>query len=157
QTQAQNAADAAATAAARTLNGASDANRSAATAKGVETATANMVLGESIQSGNVTVEHGSYHYDEAAQRFVPPIPPVSPDRYNLSRVPVTLERTPAFARVLGIDKFTVTAQATATHRPRDLAIILDFSGSMNNESDLWNNESYLGTANNSSNNLETVF
>jgi hypothetical protein len=37
----------------------------------------------------------------------------------------------------------VQAQSQAAHRPRDVCIVLDYSGSMNNESDLWNNESYL--------------
>src|SRR5262249_43353496 len=52
---------------------------------------------------------------------------------------------------------TVTAKATAAHRPRDVAIVLDYSGSMNNESDLWNNEGYLGSVNNSPNNTDSVF
>ena len=38
---------------------------------------------------------------------------------------------------------TVQAESQAAHRPRDVAIVLDYSGSMNNESDLWNCESYL--------------
>ena len=45
----------------------------------------------------------------------------------------------------------------AAHRPRDIAIILDYSGSMNNESDLWNAESYLGSLINTPNNTDPVF
>ena len=37
-----------------------------------------------------------------------------------------------------------------------MAIIIDFSGSMNNESDIWNCESYLGSYINQSNNPDTV-
>src|SRR5262249_33842484 len=35
-----------------------------------------------------------------------------------------------FGRVFGINSMNVSATATAAHRPRDLALILDFSGSM---------------------------
>src|SRR6185312_16980079 len=51
---------------------------------------------------------------------------------------------------------TVVATAVAAHRPRDVAVVLDFSGSMNNESDLWNCESYLGSFQNLSNNTDPV-
>ena len=52
---------------------------------------------------------------------------------------------------------TVTATATAAYRPRDVAIVLDYSGSMNNESDIWNCESYLGSMDNTPNNTDPVF
>ena len=51
---------------------------------------------------------------------------------------------------------TIVANAVAAHRPRDVAIVLDFSGSMNNESDLWNCEGYLGPLMNLSNNADPV-
>ena len=35
-----------------------------------------------------------------------------------------------FGRLFNISSFNLTANATAAHRPRDLALILDFSGSM---------------------------
>ena len=115
------------------------------------------ILGETIPSGEVTVNHGSYHYDVAAQKFTPQIPAVAPDNYNLTQVTVTHVVNLTFARVLGRTMATVSATSTAAHRPRDIAIVLDYSGSMNNESDLWNNESYLGSANNSSNNTDPIF
>src|SRR5262249_18156040 len=84
-----------------------------------------------------------------------------------------------FARAFGMidpsfnSVFTVTSTAQAAHRPRDVCIVLDYSGSMNNESDLWNNEAYLDNGlttttsgykwpqpsnpNLTSNNVETVY
>ena len=51
----------------------------------------------------------------------------------------------------------VTVTSTAAYRPRDVAMVLDFSGSMNNESDLWNCESYLGLYYNTPNNTDPIF
>jgi Mg-chelatase subunit ChlD len=48
---------------------------------------------------------------------------------------VTLHRESVplfFGRFLGSDSFDVSAKATATYRPRDIMLVLDFSGSMNN-------------------------
>jgi hypothetical protein len=41
-----------------------------------------------------------------------------------------------FARVLGFNDFTVQAEAVARYQPRDIALVLDFSGSMNDDSEL---------------------
>ena len=80
---------------------------------------------------------------------MPQFPPVSPDNYNLVQVDVSYAVQTNFA---GVFKYlnpsfnslvTVQATAQAAHRPRDVAIVLDYSGSMNNESDLWNCEAYL--------------
>jgi Mg-chelatase subunit ChlD len=38
-----------------------------------------------------------------------------------------------FARVLGHDTFTLQSQATAMFQPRDIVVVLDFSGSMNDD------------------------
>ncbi len=77
--------------------------------------------------------------------------------YDLTQATVTHTANTAFANVIGFKTFTISATATAAHRPRDVAVVLDFSGSMNNESDLWNNEGYLGSVNNSPNNTDAVF
>jgi hypothetical protein len=61
-----------------------------------------------------------------------------------------------FSRIFGFESITVSATATCIHRPRDVALVMDFSGSMNNESDLWNNEGYLGSENNSPNNKDPL-
>ncbi len=151
----QAAVDSAAIAGARSLDGTQ--NLSAATAAALTAATNYQILGTSISSAEVTVSHGSYHYDVSAQKFTPQIPAVAPDNFNLTQVTITHQVNSTFARVFGTTMSTVTATATAAHRPRDIAIILDYSGSMNNESDLWNNESYLGSANNSPNNADPIF
>ena len=65
--------------------------------------------------------------------------------------------TGTFCGIFGVPFTTVTVTATAAHRPRDVAIVLDYSGSMNNESDLWNVESYLGNMVNTPNNTDPVF
>ncbi len=41
-----------------------------------------------------------------------------------------------FARVLGQDKFAVAAESIAQYQPRDIAVVLDFSASMNDDSEL---------------------
>lgn len=155
KTECQAAADSAAIAGARSLDGTQ--NLPAATNQAVAAASECKILGETIPSGEVTVNHGSYHYDVAAEKFTPQIPAVAPDNYNLTQVTVTHVVNLTFARVLGRTMATVSATSTAAHRPRDIAIVLDYSGSMNNESDLWNNESYLGSVNNSSNNTDPIY
>jgi hypothetical protein len=82
---------------------------------------------------------------------------VAPDNYNLTQVVINHSANTAFARIFGMTTFNASATAVAAHRPCDVNIVLDFSGSMNNESDLWNNETYLGSVNNSSNNTDPVF
>jgi len=169
RTQAQNAADAAAMTGARTLNGSSNSNEPNAKINAAAVAELNSVLSQAVQASEVTVVDGSYDYDATSQVFVINIPPIQkydnsttpptalPLTYNLSRVTVTPSRQPAFSRVLGVTSLNVSATATAAHRPRDVCLVLDYSGSMNNESDLWNNEGYLTSANNSPNNNDTVY
>ena len=89
--------------------------------------------------------------------FTPQFPPVSPDNYNLTQVTVTPSMSSFFSRIFGLTSLNVQATATAAYRPRDVAIVLDFSGSMNNETDLWNCESYLGSMLNTPNNTDPVF
>ena len=85
------------------------------------------------------------------------------ENYNLTQV--TVNKSVARPRSPGLRVHRPSASsatATAAHRPRDVCIVLDYSGSMNNESDLWNNESYLDNGqaapnnpNKTSNNAET--
>ncbi len=142
QSACQAAADASAIAGARSLDGTQ--NLPGATAAATDAATAYEILGTPLKASEVAVSHGSYHYDASGQKFTPQIPAVAPDNFNLTKVVVTHSVSTTFARVLGSQTVTVTATSTAAHRPRDIAIVLDYSGSMNNESDLWNNEVVLG-------------
>src|SRR5262249_54862142 len=64
------------------------------------------------------------------QKFETRIPKDPNDNYSLAKVTVTYTGKTTFARILGISSFNTRATATAAHRPRDVAIILDFSGSM---------------------------
>ena len=57
--------------------------------------------------------------------------PVPPDNYNLVQADITHSVNTAFARVIGINTGSVTATSVAAHRPRDVTILIDFSGSMN--------------------------
>ena len=157
KTQAQNAADAAAFAAARSLTGGASANTANYTANGQAVAHENKLLGTDISAANLTITHGAYHYDSASQTFSPQFPPVAPDNYNLSQATITQGSPTYFGAVFGVSSFNISATAIAAHRPRDTTIVLDFSGSMNNESDLWNCEAYQGIYQGTSNNTDLVF
>ena len=69
------------------------------------------ILGAAIPASEVTVNHGSYHYDSSAQKFTPQIPAVAPDNYNLTQVTITHTVNTTFARVLG---------TIVEHRHRDV-------------------------------------
>ena len=157
KSQMQSAADAAAFAGARNLDGSSTSNLSGATSSAMNAATNNNVLGKPIAAGEVQVQHGAYHYDANSESFSPQFPPAPPDNFNLTQVTISRNVPLAFASVFNLFNTTVTVTAIAAHRPRDVSIVLDFSGSMNNESDLWNCETYLGTVNNTSNNTDPNF
>jgi Flp pilus assembly protein TadG len=185
KTQLQNAADAAAMAGARSLDGTPGQNLGAVGTPGsaadtvVKVAQANQVVGATIPAANVQSQFGAWHYDTTNQLFTPQYPPVPPDNYNLVQVTVSYTVNATFANAFawlcpGFNgQIQVGAVSIAAHRPRDIAIILDYSGSMNNESDLWNNEAYLDSGatnttsgytwpqtsnpNLTSNNTETVF
>jgi Flp pilus assembly protein TadG len=154
RTECQNAADLAAMAGARGLAGSAGGNVSSATSAALAAATANKILSQPIQASEVTIQHGAYHYDTTAQAFQPQYPPGSGDNYNLTQATITHDVSLAFARVFNQSTFNVVATAVAAHEPRDVAIVLDYSGSMNNESDLWNVETYLGSLIGTSNNLD---
>ncbi|MCS6976491.1 MAG: Tad domain-containing protein [Gemmatales bacterium] len=132
RTQAQNVADSAAMAGARTLNGdkVNDNNLSAAVTAAMTAATSNRIMGKSVVASQVTNQFGSYSYNDSLQRFVTHIPRASNDNWSLCRSTVTVTGDTYFAKVFGISSFTTTTVATAVHRPRDIALVLDFSGSM---------------------------
>ncbi|MDR3621804.1 MAG: pilus assembly protein TadG-related protein [Paludisphaera borealis] len=160
----QSAADVAAMTGARTLDGVMPQNLASATTNAKNAAGFYKVMGDPIASTEVTVQHGSYRYDRSKQQFSPSYSVQSNESYNLTKVTINKSCPTTFAQVLGYSAFKVAATAVAAHRPRDVAIVLDYSGSMNNESDLWNCESYLDNGqgstsnpNNTSNNQETVY
>ena len=166
--QCQNAADSAALAGTRTLNGSASSNISQAQAKALSAASANAALGLNsggkmamvpFTSAEVTTICGTYHYDTSSQSFYPAYTLASGENYNLLKVSVQRAVKNTFFAVAGgpnaaADNQTIVATAVAAHRPRDIAVILDFSGSMNDESDLWNADAYFGPYYNLSNNSD---
>jgi hypothetical protein len=157
RTQAQAIADTAAMTAARTLNGAPNPDLTVPITNAQLVASHNQVLSDSVQAAEVSVVLGAYHYDPARQTFVPQYPPTPPDNYNLASVTVTHGHPSAFSGIFGAPSLNVSATAVAAHRPRDVCIVLDYSGSMNNESDLWNAESYVGSFQGTANNADPIF
>ena len=155
--QLQDAADLAAIAGARTLNTGTAGNLTAATSNAQNAAITNLIVGTALTSPEIAVTHGSYHYNSASQTFAPQFPPSGSDNYGLTQVTITHKVPGTFSNLFGSSFCTVTATATAAFRPRDVAIVLDYSGSMNNESDIWNCESYLGSMENTPNNTDPVF
>src|SRR5262249_2277131 len=141
KTECQHAADCAATAGARTLNGDVPANNNYAAAgpKTIEAATACSVLSKPVQAASVSYEIGYYTYDRTARKFVALLPSSgstrpSSENWSLVRAQVSATNPAAFAKVFGALSLSTTAVATAVHRPRDLTIIMDFSGSMSFDS-----------------------
>ena len=133
--QAQDAADGAALAGARTLNGLSSANYNvtAATQMARTVAESNAILGTNITAAQVTTDQaGIYQYSTSAGRFQAVFgqTPTGTQSYGVIQVVITTSQKTTFANVMGISSMNVTANATAVHRPRDIAVVLDFSGSM---------------------------
>ncbi len=153
----QNAADLAAVAGVRTLTTGTSANQAAATTNAQNAAIANPILGQALAASEIAVTHGAYHYDSSSQTFSPQFPPSGTDNYGLTKVTITHQVAGTFGRIFGMNFSTVTATAIAAYRPRDVAVVLDYSGSMNNESDIWNCETYLGSLENTPNNTDPVF
>ncbi|MCI0682815.1 MAG: pilus assembly protein TadG-related protein [Gemmataceae bacterium] len=155
RSQCQNAADAAAMSGARTLNGDSTTNYNFAAVPGsvMKTASFNRILSEFVNQGKwdkivpvnsytfkreqVTLEIGTYAYryddanpsEEGFRIEIPRKDTIEP----YSAVRVTVAQPDAnffFGRVLGLTKYNTAADATAVHRPRDVIIVMDLSGSM---------------------------
>ncbi len=132
RTQCQAAADAAAMAGTRTLNGTTGNNYSNASPDAVESATNNSILGKPIASSQVTVNIGRYTYDSTANRFEGQFPGPSNDNWTLVQAIVTtnLSGQLAFSKIFNFTPSSITTKSTAVHRPRDICIVLDYSGSM---------------------------
>jgi|GEM_PF-1298606 Flp pilus assembly protein TadG len=132
--EAQNAADLAALTAARSLNGdaTSNYNQSVAAANAQNILSYNTILGQPIQSSQLQLSFGSYDYDQTTQTFSAHFPPMAGKPVTAVTATVTSNNaSSAFGTIFGIQLLPrVTASATAVHRPRDIALVLDLSGSM---------------------------
>ena len=133
RTQCQNAADLAALAGTRLLNGnVADNNRPAAQNFATSSATANSVLAVPLTSSQITVTTGVYRYSSTSQQFAADFSGTknAGESWTAMQVQVNTQQPTYFAQVFSINPITVSAVAAAVHRPRDLAIVLDFSTSM---------------------------
>ncbi|MGF1579594.1 MAG: pilus assembly protein TadG-related protein [Gemmataceae bacterium] len=155
----QNAADAGAMAGCRRLNGneTQGYNFQSAPNKAIEAATSNTILnraiaGDSTQefdiedessnpihqftSGSVDVQIGTYTYvyndaDPSSEKFELYIPRNSEEEpYSAVRVTIQHRSDYQFAKIFGLNFFDVRSTAVAVHRPRDIVIVMDLSGSM---------------------------
>lgn len=151
RSQAQNAADTAAMTGARTINGGTTQNVSSAPTNAVKAAMQNKVLNQNVSanlgsittpdsvtytSGNVTIQVGSYEYvyndtDATKEQFQASFPRTDTTvPYSAVRATIAGQSSLTFARVFGLSTSNVQATAVAAHRPRDIMIIMDLSGSM---------------------------
>lgn len=136
RTQIADVADAAAMAGARALNGntnnGANNNYSNALPSAQSVVNHNSVLGGAIPSSAVSVQIGRYTYVTAKQRFEGQFPGPATDNWNMVQATVSVDvaNRLGFSRIFGFSSMNIQSTATAAHRPRDVAIILDYSGSM---------------------------
>src|SRR5579862_5449718 len=106
--QVQDAADAAAIAGARTLDGSAGSNLATSTQNATTQATRNTILGVNVNPAEVSVRQGAYHYNYQTQTFAPLFPPAANDNYNLTEVTIVHTYNTTFAKVIGVPTMTVT-------------------------------------------------
>jgi Flp pilus assembly protein TadG len=134
KTQVQQAADLAALTAGRTLDGVStnNYNQTQATTNAQNVLTYNNVLGSRFTGSQLQLTYGSYDYSQTTQSFSANYPPTTGNPTTAVSATVTSATSPgAFSKLLGISLVpSITATAQAVHRPRDIALVMDLSGSM---------------------------
>lgn len=124
-TQLQNAADAAALAGIQVL----PEGKTIAIAEVQSTALANNVSGTAVSIATTDIEFGKF--DVTTRTFTPNDPLV-----NALRVTARLKDQPyLFAPVMGFQKYTQSRSAVAMLNPRDIAFVVDLSGSMNDDTE----------------------
>jgi Flp pilus assembly protein TadG len=132
--QAQNAADLAALTTARTLNGdpSTTYNQSSATTNGQNVLSYNCILAQPIQASQLQLSYGSYDYNQSTQTFNANFPATTGAAYTAVAATVTANTLPAaFSKIFGAQYLpAVSTTAQAVHRPRDIALVMDLSGSM---------------------------
>jgi hypothetical protein len=141
----QNAADAAALAAASQLGGTENAT-DAALAEAATFAAANNIQGDPGQmlSTDLVLGHAVLNVNTGKYDFLPEQMPRDAVKITLRRDdqviagPISL----VFGRLLGVDEALMTASAVAMVVPRDMALVVDLSGSMNDDSELRHYKQY---------------
>jgi Flp pilus assembly protein TadG len=159
RSQTQAAADAAALAGARKLNGdytgSVNGNYSAVQGAANTSIANNRIVSKVVsdtnpQTGNtygtLTTQIGAYRYNTSTNQFYQdmsnPGPTPSTDStgaivpWSLVKANVTYHYNGNFSKIWGSLGYDVQATAVAAHRPRDLAVVVDFSGSMGFDSNL---------------------
>jgi Flp pilus assembly protein TadG len=133
QTQLRDAADAAALAGCRALNGnqATNNNYAGATPAAQTAVTNNVVLGLPMAASQLTVNIGRYAYNATDQQFEGNFPGTT-GNWDMVQAVVTANVTSSlgFGKIFNFSLPNFTATSTAAHRARDVCVILDFSGSM---------------------------
>jgi Flp pilus assembly protein TadG len=125
RTQLQVAADAGALAAGNSLH----LGRGAVISTGQDYATRQMAGGRRLQNSEVTVELGTW--DSTTNRFT-----VVNNKGNAVRVTCRKQREGLFfAKVMGPRTFDASASAIAMANPKDIAFVVDLSGSMNDDTE----------------------
>ncbi|MDW8244878.1 MAG: Tad domain-containing protein, partial [Thermogemmata sp.] len=143
RTHAQNAADIAALIGTRTLSnrpGMVNNNLANAVAAARTAATSNLHLNSQFTNAQVQrIDVGQYLYDANGQQFrvstwydVTGNSNISPPSgsWTAMRVRINAAQTTYFMRLLGVNTMSTYAVATAVYRPRDIAFVLDMTGSM---------------------------
>ncbi len=101
-------------------------------------------------TGNA-IDVGQYSYNGTLQRFEPNFPNTSGGvSWTAMRVRLRGDNPTFFAKVVGVNSMPWETYAVAAHRPRDVAIVLDFTGSMSFGSQFtwnggWNGGTVYGT------------
>jgi len=132
RTQCQDAADAAAMAGARTLNGSSGNNTGSVPTNAQSAAAANTILGKTVTGSQLTTTLGRYAYVSGNQRFEGQFPGPATENWSLvqATLSVPISSQMAFSKIFNFTPANIQATATAVHRPRDVVLVLDYSGSM---------------------------
>src|SRR5207244_7882675 len=102
-------------------------------------ATASKIMSRQVQPSWVTYEIGYYTYNRTTNTFGKILPSggwtmPSGENWSLVTTTVSYSDTTYFAKFFNVSSYSLSATATAVHRPRDLAIIIDLSGSMSFDS-----------------------
>ena len=138
QTQLRDAADATALAGCRALNGntsnSSNLNNYNGVAPAAQTViTTNDIMGNSLPVSSLTLNIGQYAYNSTAQQFQGTFPStLTSGNWNMVQAIVTtnLQKSLGFGKIFNLTLPNFQATATAAYRPRDICVILDYSGSM---------------------------
>jgi Flp pilus assembly protein TadG len=143
--QCQASADAIALAGCRQLNGdsTSNYNYSGGVAAMPLAAQANTVLGAPIDASMLppgTNTIGEYYYDTGTNSFLPNVNGTQDGAWSLAQAQVNSKKIPQFFapvfQLIGgggpVNPFTTSGYAVAVHRPLDISVSMDLSGSMHN-------------------------